>query len=137
MDRFLGIIPGSAELQAACWLFPGTPALPEIPPAPLYQRGVGGDFREGSAKQDFLANFKIFHFDRLRDESRTFRTKPKIKKSGCGRQPFFGLQEGMKEGLRMAGESSPETAGRLRREAGRPAEGEFINRVEPCGLASE
>jgi len=46
------------------------------PPPPFIKGGLWGDFREGSAKQDFLADFKIFHFDRPHDESRTFRTKP-------------------------------------------------------------
>jgi hypothetical protein len=76
IDRHSGFIRRLAEPQPAARIFPGTTALPEIPPAPLYQRGVGGDFRKGSSKQDFLANFKIFYFDRLRDESRTFRTEP-------------------------------------------------------------
>ena len=40
-------------------------------------RGVGGDFREGLAKPDFLADFKIFYSEDPRDESGTFRTKPK------------------------------------------------------------
>jgi hypothetical protein len=46
------------------------------PPPPFIKGGLWGDFRDGLAKQDFLANSKIIHLDRPHDESRTFRTKP-------------------------------------------------------------
>jgi len=75
MNEFLKAARKMAGPQSGARIFPGSMALPEIPPAPLYERGVGGDFRDGPAKHDFLAIFKIFHFDRACDESRTFRTK--------------------------------------------------------------
>jgi hypothetical protein len=78
MNEFLKAVRRMAEVQPVARIFPGSTALPEIPPAPLFLRGVGGDFRDGRAKDDFLAILKIFHFARPGDESPTFRTKPKI-----------------------------------------------------------
>jgi len=59
IDHFSGVICRLAEPQPAARIFHRTTALPEIPPAPLYQRGVAGDFRDGLTKQDFLTNFKF------------------------------------------------------------------------------
>jgi hypothetical protein len=61
IDHFSGVIRRLAEPQPVARIFLRTTALPEIPPAPLYERGVGGDFRDGLAKHDFLAIFKRFH----------------------------------------------------------------------------
>jgi hypothetical protein len=49
------------------------------PLPPFIKRGIGGDFREGLTKQDFSPHFKLSFFERPGDESRTFRTKPKIQ----------------------------------------------------------
>jgi hypothetical protein len=78
INLFWGIIHRLAQPHPAASIFPRTTTLPEIPPAPLYQRGVGGDFRDGLTKKNFLENFKFSYFDRPRDESRTFLTKPNV-----------------------------------------------------------
>jgi hypothetical protein len=49
------------------------------PLPPFFKGGIGGDFREGPAKRDFFAIFKIFHFDRPGDESPAFRIKTTFK----------------------------------------------------------
>ena len=41
-NQFQAVIRTSAESQPRDKISPGTAGLPEIPPAPLYQRGVGG-----------------------------------------------------------------------------------------------
>jgi len=60
--------------------FPQAHALPDPPLPPFFKGGLGGDFRDGPAKHDFLAIFKIFDFGRRSDESRVFRKKPILKK---------------------------------------------------------
>jgi hypothetical protein len=54
-------------------------AYQKSPLPPLYERGIGGDFRDGLANQDLLLNFRIFHVNHLRQSSRTFGKKPKAK----------------------------------------------------------
>ena len=46
-QSLLGIIRKFTKPHPAARIFPRATALPEIPPVPLYQRGVEGDFRGG------------------------------------------------------------------------------------------
>jgi hypothetical protein len=69
-----------AGAQPEANIFPRPTALPDPPLPPFFKGGLGGDFRDGPAKHDFLAIFKIFDFGRRGDESRVFRKKPILKK---------------------------------------------------------
>ena len=62
-NQFQGVIRTSAESQLKDKISPCTMGLPEIPPAPLYQRGVGGDFRDELAIQNSLANLEFLDVD--------------------------------------------------------------------------
>jgi hypothetical protein len=57
-NQFQAVIGTWAESQPRDKISPWTTALPEIPPAPLYQRGVGGDFRDKLALQNSLPNLE-------------------------------------------------------------------------------
>jgi hypothetical protein len=57
-------------------IFPWDYGPEEIPPNPPLIKGGRGDLRDGLIKQEFFLNFMLSHFDRPRNESRTFRIKP-------------------------------------------------------------
>ena len=62
-NQFQAVIRTSAESQPRDKISPWTTGLPEIPPAPLYQRGVGGDFRDELAIQNSLPNLEFLDVD--------------------------------------------------------------------------
>ena len=63
LNQFQAVIRTSAESQPRDKISPWTTGLPEIPPAPLYQRGVGGDFRDELAIQNSLPNLEFLDVD--------------------------------------------------------------------------